>query len=165
MSLDNIKIFRDSGKVDISLVEGFEIKNNIRFPENYKKFICDHNGAYLDRICFEFFCSRQNATDSSSFFFLGFGSKEGLISKSHDISNNQNYDIYGYDDLITFGRNGGGDYICFDYRDCEKQGEPKIIFMLHDEYDDDTNKMITYDVAQSFDDFCGLLYQEAWDDE
>ena len=165
MSINNIKIFRDSGKVDIDLVEDFERENNILFPENYKKFICEHNAAYPNNEYFDFFSPRQNAMDTTNICFLGFGSAEGLVIESQDIINNQNYDIYGYDDLITFGSNGGGDYICFDYRDCGKQGEPKIIFMLHDEYDDNTNKMITYDVAQSFDDFCKLLYQEGWDDE
>ena len=85
MSLDNIKFFRDSGKVDISLVEDFERENNTRFPENYKKFICDHNGAYLDKICFDFFCPRQNTTDSSSFFFLGFGLFEYKVNSPLEV--------------------------------------------------------------------------------
>lgn len=164
MSIDNIKVFQDSGKVDIRLVESFENQCGIVFPEQYKKFICEHNAAYLDNEYFDFFSPRQNAMDTTSICFLGFGSTEGLVIESEDIINNQNYDIYGYDNLITFGRNGGGDYICFDYRNYGKQGEPKILFMLHDDYDD-TNKMITFSVSDNFDDFCSLLYEKVWEDE
>jgi hypothetical protein len=162
MSINNIKVFQDSGKVDVRLVERFERQFGVVFPEQYKKFICEHNAAYLDNEYFDFFSPEQGVIDTSSICFLGFGSAEGLVIESEDVINNQNYDVYGYDNVITFGRNGGGDYICFDYRGSEKQGQPKVIFMRHDDYDD-TNKMITFDVSDSFDDFCNLLYE--WEDE
>ncbi len=165
MSINNIKVFQDSGKIDVRFVEEFEKQYGIVLPEQYKKFICEHNAAYLDNEYFDFFSPIQNTMDTTSIYFLGFGSSEGSVIDSEDMINNQDYDIYGYDRLITFGRNGAGDYICFDYRGCEEQEEPKILLMLHDDYDKDTKKMITFNVSDNFNDFCSLLYEKVWEDE
>lgn len=163
MGVENIKVFQDFGKASLEIIEEFEKKKGIQFPKAYKSFISQHNGAYLENENFPFFCTRQNLMDISSIYFLGFGSKEGLISSSEDIVNSQNYDVYGYDGLITFGSNGGGDYICFDYRNVVEIDSPKVLLMLHDEYDEKRNKMITFPVAESFECFCDLLYEEIYE--
>ncbi|WGV98807.1 SMI1/KNR4 family protein [Vibrio sp. YMD68] len=158
MSVSNLTVFHDFGECDLSILESFETRLGIEFPMNYKEFIQKHNGASLVNEYFRFFCKRQDVFDSTGFYFLGFGSSEGLISSILDILNNQDYDVYGYEGLVSFGRNGSGDYVCFDYRNISVGSEPSIIFMLHDAYDED-GKMTTFYVAESFDVFCGLLFE------
>lgn len=165
MTIDNIKIFQDSGKVDIALVEAVEKKMAVLFPSSYKQFICHHNNAYLTRQYFEFFRPERNEMGVSDIFFFGFGFEQGLITYSENIEGAQSYDVYGFEGLVTFASNSFGDYICFDYRDISEPDQPKITFMSHDEFDDETDKMLTYHVAENFDEFCGLLYQEVFDDE
>ena len=165
MILSHIEIFNEYGKVDIRFIEEFEQENGVLFPESYKEFISQHNAAELGddspgAVCFDFFCPRQNSMDSSSFYFLGFGAKEHLVIPSLDISRRQSYDVYGYDHLITFGSNAEDDYICFDYRNRPQRKDPQILLMLHDELDPKTGKNVIYPVAEDFEEFCGLLYQE-----
>ncbi|SUX21978.1 Uncharacterised protein [Cardiobacterium valvarum] len=61
--------------------------------------------------------------------------------------------------VIEFGSCANGDAVCFDYR--ERNHDPKIVLMLHDEYIKDENgedKMILIPIADSFDAFMDMLY-------
>ena len=67
---------------------------------------------------------------------------------------------YG-DKVIAFGNCGGGDKVCFDYR--ERNHDPKIFLMLHDDYEEDGQgemKMVLIPLADSFDELIDSLCYE-----
>ncbi len=159
MSIELIKFYADNGTVPLSLIEKIENQLSVIFPSSYKKFIQQHNAAYLDNGDFDYWNTYFNQEGTKNFNFFGFGYKEGLITASTSLIDHQDFDVYGYDHVVAFGATAEGDYVCFDYRDYPDTSEPKIAVMIHDYYDKETGKMAICPVAESFDEFCTLLYE------
>lgn len=165
MSNKSIKIYRDSGPVDIALIEIIENELGVAFPRSYKTFISNHNAAYPKNNHFEYWDDYLKEEAEQSMYFFGFGKEQGLIESSESITRFQDFEIYGYDNVVAFGGTPEGDYVCFDYRHDPMTSEPKIAVMAHDMVYKDTRKMVINHVADSFDDFCQLLYDDPYADE
>ncbi|MDR1488613.1 MAG: SMI1/KNR4 family protein [Holosporales bacterium] len=63
--------------------------------------------------------------------------------------------IYFEERLIPFGDTGGGDFICFDYRNHDGDNPP-IILWTHDVYDN--SKRISF-IANNFEEFINMLHE------
>lgn len=57
--------------------------------------------------------------------------------------------------LIAFADNGGGDFICFDYRMDKESKNPPIVFWSHGA---DKGKDVSF-IAKNFEEFIGMLYE------
>jgi len=159
----NLRIYRDYGKADPKDIEEFEKKYNICLPKTYKELMLEHNGAKLEESEFDFINSRGQE-DGRSFSFDFFGNVNNASDKNINYYNKniQNPDYYGVPGLIGFGSTAEGDTVCFDYRDDPKTCEPKVVLLVHDEYDelpDGTSHMHIEPIADNFDEFLDMLYE------
>ncbi|WP_428634932.1 SMI1/KNR4 family protein [Sedimenticola sp.] len=153
--MKEIKIFHDSGAIDISLISSFENKMNCIFPGNYKKLLSEHNELYPDESNFKFVNAIDGEVDSRDVTFLGYGPG---VTNASNIEWFQDHDVYGRVGVVVIGIAANGDYICFDYRSAPKTDNPPVVVMLHDYYDDD-GKMFICSVADSFEEFMDSLYK------
>ena len=151
----------DDGKIDEWYIEEFEKKYNICLPKTYKELMLEHNGVRFEEDNFDFINSRGQE-DGREFLFDSFGEKEKGKELIYDDQHVSNPDYYGVPGLIGFGSTAEGDTVCFDYRDNPKTCEPKVVLLVHDEYDDmpdGTSHMHIEPIANSFDEFLDMLYE------
>ena len=59
------------------------------------------------------------------------------------------------DGLIPFGENGGGDYICFDYRNDKTTDNPPIVIWNHDM---GLKHRVVF-IANNFEEFINMLHE------
>lgn len=163
--MDSEDIYRDYGAVEPSLLDEFERKTQLRLPPTYRELIQEHDAVRLVRDTFRFrnhFHNQQwsyrlleSGEDSRDVSFYGFGLE---LPDHQQIELSQSFDVYGHDHVIAFGSAANGDHICFDYRHDPATDEPRVVVMFHDAYDND-NKMLISHIADSFEQFMGLLYK------
>jgi hypothetical protein len=152
--MNQVKIYRDYGKVDIRIIEEFEVLMGFKFPSMYKILLSEHDALIPSANHFTFLDKSNNVTDSREIAFDGFGDK---VSTAGRMFWPQDYDVSGHKGLVTFGTSANGDYVCFDYRSDNKTDRPKVVLMLHDFFDDN-QKMLICPVSNSFEDFIDSLY-------
>lgn len=160
-NLNDQNIYRDEGSIDLEKVLNFEVKYGIKFPDTYTLFIVKHNGARLDIDSFDFYDNVYKREASESIAFIKFENVGKTIcdlleQTTNDINDPDVFKFYNYFDpkIIPFGDTGGGDFICFDYRQSDN---PSIILWCHDNYDEKWNR-ISF-VANNFDEFINMLHE------
>lgn len=151
--MKKIDVYRDFGSVDSKEVDAFEKKSGFIFPVAYKKMISENNGVRPEADCFDFFFDGEKDTRDVSFFGYGFD-----VPDSVNITKRQ-IDEPGLcgESLVAIGEAANGDYICFDYRDIERDDCPKVVVVLHDMLGSDGTLLICF-VSNSFEDFIDSLY-------
>ena len=164
----NLNLYFDYGQADIKDIEAFEKKYNICLPESFKELMLEHNGVNFIEENFDF-VNKRGQEDGRSFMFYSFGEeKEG--SESIELYNKGLQDpiYYGVPGLIGIGSTAEGDTLCFDYRDDPKTCEPKVVLLVHDEYEeepDGTTHMLIEPIADNFDKFLDMLYKYGDEEE
>ena len=163
--MKEIVIRSDHGPVDIAAVSSFEKKYGISLPSSYKAFAANHDAPWLERNFFQFRNVYSetygwpyriiDGIDGRDLNMFGFGNDLG---NSELITWNQDFDVFGHENVIAFGRSANGDYICFDYRHDPSTSEPHVAVMFHDAYDEQ-RKMLICHVANSFEEFMDSLYK------
>lgn len=106
-------------------VSGAEVLLGITFPDAYKKLVTEYGGAYGDA---EFDVEQP----SPGFETCGIGLLLSLdpCSAVSIWSRMLTWGEQALDPIvIPFGQDGGGNYICFDFREGE---DPKIVFCFHE---------------------------------
>ena len=156
----HLHIYRECEKVDAKKIENFEKKYNICLPLTYKEFILKFGGGRFWEENFDFVnkTGQLDGRDAALFCFKEL-EKENLHL--------QDPDYYGVKGLIGFASTAEGDTVCFDYREDPKTCDPKVVVLVHDEYETDPDgyeHMKVEPVANSFDEFLDMLY-EYKDDE
>lgn len=161
LSKDNI--CRDEGEVDFDVVCDIESRHGVKFPRVYREFIVQHNGARLNIASFDFYNQVRGMLDSEYLAFLEVEeiqeTIDDLLDQSTDDPNCEDiFKFYKYFDekLIPFGDTGGGDQICFDYRN-HNQDNPPIVLWCHDNCDENWNR-ISF-VANTFEEFINMLHE------
>ncbi|WP_309398424.1 SMI1/KNR4 family protein [Cerasicoccus maritimus] len=109
-------------------IEGAENLIGVSFPEEYKKVIREFNGAYGD-VDFPIPGSEYGGS-MGIWLSLSPWDRETIWSSlsawnEHELS----------EKIIPFGEDGGGNWICFDYR--ENKEEPSIVYWFHEIGGDD----------------------------
>ena len=122
-----------------SQIDGVELVLGIRFPSRYRELIQEFNGAYGD----------VNFPLPDSEFGESMGVWLSLLpwdmeSIWSSLSAWKEHEIHSR--VIPFGEDGGGNWICFDYRGKEM---PSIVFYFHEVGGDEG----LYPVADDFDSF------------
>jgi len=161
-----LNIDSDEGEIDIAIIEEFEKYIGFCLPHNYKRLISKHNGLYPLEDSYDFI-NVYGKKDKGAVFFRNYlqieeeGKFDGdAMDKSLHIGDPEYYGIPG---LVDFGGYGNGDYICFDYRDNLKTCNPKVVHVYHDDYtknEDGTLSMTVNFVANSFEEFIDMLYED-----
>lgn len=151
-----LSIAYDEGAILPSVITSFAADMDVFFPEGYVRLLSEQNWLAIKENLFNFKGLDGNQ-DCRDLNFLGYGESDTF--SFNDITESQDFDVYGYDNLvIAFGYCANGDYICFDYRSDETKSQPSIVVMFHDEYVND--KMAVVHVSNSFESFLELLYAE-----
>ena len=144
-----------------SLIKKFEIENNYILPKLYKKFKFKFNNTSICQNCFNFI-SKRIEKDIIFIKFLEFGSKEEVSEPIEQEQKHLNDPLYyGVPGLVAFASTAEGDTLCFDYRDNPKTSEPKVILLVHDEYEETNGveHMKIEPIANSFNEFLDMLYE------
>ena len=104
-------------------IRGAEKLIGVSFPEEYKEVIREFNGSYGDA---EFpMPDSEHGGSIGVWLSLSPWDRETIWSslsawKEHELS----------EKIIPFGEDGGGNWVCFDYRENEK--EPNIVYWFHE---------------------------------
>lgn len=154
--MKELNVYSDKGSVDLSIIEEHEQLIGYRFPNSYKKLIGRHDQLRPIEDHFDF-TNIYGEKDERDISFLGHKN-----STTEKLMDSQDYDIYGYEGIVTFGICANGDHICFDYRHDPETDEPHVVVMYHDDYvtDKDGNpKRVINFVAPSFEAFVDILYE------
>ena len=163
----NLSIFHDYGKADIKDIKAFERKYNICLPESYKEYMIEYNGGSFEEDQFSF-TNKKGQEDGRTILFKSFGLKVKGRERIEDAQFVSKPDYYGIPGLIGIGSTAEGDTLCFDYREDPKGCEPKVVLLVHDEYEDEpdgTTHMLIEPIADSFDAFLDMLYEYKDDEE
>ncbi|MDR2629066.1 MAG: SMI1/KNR4 family protein [Puniceicoccales bacterium] len=161
--LDKVNILLDYGEVEIEKIKEFERKLRISLPPLYVNFITKHNGASIFESDFDYSDpNRDGRKNGDSLAFLRSEEIESdmksLLKQTTEDENDPNlFKFYHYFDkwLIPFGENGGGDFICFDYRNDKTTDNPPIVIWNHDM----GLKHRVIFIANNFEEFVGMLYE------
>lgn len=129
-----------------SVIDGAEILFGVKYPEACCRMIRDHSGAFGD---IDFRVDRP---------LPGFDvCTMGLVHSLNPCSRNSVYSIMATwpehvlsDRIIPFGEDGGGNYVCFDYR---RSQMPQIVFYFHELSGEDG----IMKVCDTFDEFLERL--------
>jgi hypothetical protein len=129
----------------------FELNEGVKLPNTYKELVRFRDGGELEkdlyfylyerlrRNCIGFFLCWQEET-------LGEGE-----TMQYAVRNPPEFFPKG---LIPFAPDGGGNYICFDYRNCKEN--PPIIFWHHEIEENEG----VFHLADSFEEFISNLKSE-----
>ncbi|MDR0695636.1 MAG: SMI1/KNR4 family protein [Holosporales bacterium] len=161
-NLEASNISSDSGTIPKYIIKDIESTYFTKFPKDYIDFITKHNAAYLKADVFDYFDQEREKENSNGITFIA-GQKisefiEILLSQSTDNPNDPDvWKFYRYFDsrLIPFGENGGGDFICFDYRN-HNGDNPPIVIWSHDVANN--SKRISF-IANNFEEFINMLHE------
>ena len=155
----DIGVRHDAGPVDISVIDRFERSMGIVFPRSYKELIAAHNNLYPEKSEFDF-VGPWGVTESRSIRFWGYGNVYERIDEGQPcIIDPDDAEVRG---VIAIGDDGGGDEICFDYRDCPGTDDPPVVFLYHDLWwPDEAGEWhrVIWPIAPSFDAFLEMLYE------
>ncbi|CAO5676950.1 MAG: hypothetical protein HEEMFOPI_02058 [Holosporales bacterium] len=142
--------FSNKNSVSNEIIKNAEIQMKIEFPDLYKKIAMEYDGETPDQDCLDFFVPELNRIISTSVHLLSFKKRwyADIIEIFYDPPE------FFPQGLIAFAEDGGGNYICFDYRTCKKN--PSIVFWSHEENIGED----VFFIADSFEDFINSLKSE-----
>lgn len=143
------------------LIKYFENNMDICLPVLYKDFRLTFNNTSICQNCFDFQNSLKEE-DGRCVKFSNFGFKNNVSEPIEEEQKHlQDPIYYGVPNLIGIGSTAEGDTLCFDYRDDPKTCEPKVVLLVHDEYEETngTTHMKIENIADSFDEFLDMLYE------
>ena len=131
----------------------FEQTNNIKFPDAYKELVRFHDGGILEKDIFSYDNGYEIETNCVGFFLPW--QKETLeLEGEYILDQINNPPEFFPQGLIPFAPDGGGNYLCFDYRNCKEN--PPIIFWHHAVEENEG----VFLLADSFEQFIDSLKSE-----
>lgn len=139
--------YSKENKIDTQgIISLFEQNENIKLPTVYKEMVRIYDGGTLARNIFTY--KNNGSVDENCVGYF-------LCWQSETLGHYYSYLQNVYNDppeffpkkLIPFAPDGGGNYICFDYRICQEN--PPVVFWHHEVEENEGIFMI----ANSFDEF------------
>lgn len=150
MVLEKISWIVCYGKVTEERIEFLQEKIGIKFPHSFVNLIkeCDGGVPKSSEFYFydEYFQSKITACVGG---FLNLSSSEWSDFLNNYLSSPEFFP----EGLIAFAEDGGGDFICFDYRKGKNIADPPIVYWSHEA---DIGKDISF-VANNFEEFIEML--------
>ena len=157
MLKNNFKRWYSAGKEidNQNIMANFESISHLQLPDAYKEMVRFQDGGIMSNYFFSYEDDGINTTNCPALFLCW--QKETL--EFEYIWDKIARPPEGFPQgLIPFALDGGGNYMCFDYRNCTKN--PPIVFWNHE---CEEGKDVFY-LAESFKDFINSLEEEK-DDE
>lgn len=155
MQLNNFRRwYSKETKLDNSgAMSEFEQNEGIKLPSHYKEIVRFRDGGILEKNTFSY--EKEGEIDED---IVG----EFLCWQKETLPHYYSYLPNAYRDppeffpqgLIPFAPDGGGNYICFDYRNCKEN--PPIVFWHHEVEENEG----VFHLANSFDEFINNLKSE-----
>lgn len=146
------------GSVSPSIIDKYEERLGYKFPSSYKAIVSAFNGAFVDdKDAFQFYSNLTQARETYGLGLLHAFGECDSYTETVDYSLAHKPSDFP-DGLVSFAREGGGDLICFDYRDSHPGDDPKVV-VWHLGGAPGTVDESSF-VANSFDEFLGMLFQE-----
>ena len=147
-------------------IKAFEAKCGYKFPKSYIDLVLKFNGAEVYNYMTSFFIYNENGEKVNDVFgvgaFLAFGEQNvsdetSLIDWFWENRNcDENYPFPNH--LVPFAYDGGGNYLCFDYRHNQRTNNPRVVFWFHEEAGQLKEGLEVYYAANSFDEFLDCLF-------
>ncbi len=153
-----------------------DVQNNleVRFPETFLDCVRKCNGGRPEPHCFSYYHTEWKESDEGGFgVLLDFREPMDIYLKNihrNDPDLWRDMDIQPWwtiedtnllervdhftPGLIAFAEDGGGNYICFDYRDGKHNPNPPIVFWHHEFHSGGEEPFF---VAKDFDSFLNML--------
>ncbi|MBR1734338.1 MAG: SMI1/KNR4 family protein [Alphaproteobacteria bacterium] len=155
-NLNPSNIIRDEGCVSIEAVHGLEKAHNLVLPKEYANFITMHNGARMFARIFNYFDSNIDKKNSNAIYFDKVEKiQDSIALLKSDEEPDWPIEYRFEDGLIPFGDNGGGDMICFDYRNDKMTDDPPIVIWNHDM---GLKHRVVF-IANNFEEFINMLHE------
>ncbi|WGL59625.1 SMI1/KNR4 family protein [Pigmentibacter sp. JX0631] len=158
---------------NIDQIKEFEIKSGYKFPKSYIDLMIKYNGATILNYITSFKVYYKSGKMYPNTFgigqFLAFGEESishitNLIDWCNDNNNrDENYPIPEF--ILPIIYDGGGNYVCFDYRHDPKTDNPKVVFWFHEEAGCLEEGLEVYFIANSFDEFLDCLFDSRTEKE
>ncbi len=146
------------GKVSEEKFSFLEEKMGVKLPKSYKENIKDCDGGYPLKSIFKYYSNYfEEISEGSIGAFIRIDNPEGANLLSDYYKKPELFP----EGLIAFGENGGGDFICFDYRQGKDNLDPPIVYWFHEVAG--TGKDVSF-IAKNFEEFIGMLYTDEDED-
>ena len=129
----------------------------VKFPKSYRELVKRCDGGYPVKDEFDYYDEDfEEVLPGSIGGFLNLGeSPYGHVLKLF-----YSPPEFFPEGLIAFTDNGGGDFVCFDYRQGKDNLDPPIVYWSHEA---DEGKDISF-IAPNFDAFIKMLYRSEYED-
>jgi hypothetical protein len=138
----------DGLKADPKQLEKTQKKIGVVFPKEYIEIVLICDGGIPEN------CSFKVMQNHSVIFSTGLGALLKINKDKFSVLNEYlDPPEFFPKGLVAFGENGGGDYICFDYREGKHLLDPPIVYWDH-EGDDGED---VYFIANNFKEFLEKL--------
>lgn len=134
------------------VVATLERKLGVIFPSKFKEIITFHNGGTPQKDSFYYydeFLLRKVGSGVGGFIPLvhdEYESIESLVFSPPE---------FFPEGLVAFAETGGGDFICFDYRQGKDNPDPPIVYWSHGA---DIGKDVSF-IAKNFEEFLDMLQE------
>ncbi|MGN6670625.1 MAG: SMI1/KNR4 family protein [Candidatus Nucleicultricaceae bacterium] len=150
MFQENVQ-WSDAGKIiNREIISDWENKVGIKLPQIYVQLVQNHDGGTPIKEDFKYFDTTfQEIHGSGIRAFIPFH-PEDKFNMFHYFQDPPEFFPEG---LIAFADTGGGDFICFDYRDGRSNPDPSIVLWRHGAI---IGKDISF-VAKNFEEFMNIL--------
>lgn len=131
----------------------FEKEFDINLPESYKNLVRHRDGGTLKKDIFYYDFSHSKKENGVG-LFLCWQNESSPSYYSHLVNVYKDPPEFFPKSIVPFSQDGGGNYLCFDYRNCTEN--PPIVFWHHAI---EENEGIFY-LADSFEEFISSLKSE-----
>ena len=148
------KWYSQNEKIDnLEVITNYEKMKELKFPKLYKKLVRFHDGGTLKKNIFTYMYN-EILDENVVGFFLPWQKETLGIEGEYIIDQIESPPEFFPKGLIPFAPDGGGNYLCFDYRNCREN--PPIVYWDHGI---EENEGIFF-LADSFEEFINSLKSE-----
>ncbi len=115
-------------KIDEQVIELIEAKLKHRFPQDFRAVILECHGGHPKPACFSYYDPDIGSVETSVAELLSFDLKcrNNIVRTCRALSD------WLPSGVIPFVSEGGGDFVCFDYRGHEEGMAPVVVYWSHE---------------------------------
>ncbi|MBU3104326.1 SMI1/KNR4 family protein [Clostridium gasigenes] len=138
---------KENEKINMKEIEEFELKHDVKLPNDYIDFLLKFNGGYPHESTFKISDEHGESVVNK---FYGIGDMKGNLDRVFEILDGELPEGF-----ISIGDDPAGDEICIGINE---KYYGKIYLWIHDMESDEELSNIFF-LAESFDDFFNSLYE------
>ncbi len=153
-----IRLELSNRKVSEERIAFLENEIGIKFPTLFVDLVKEHDGGYPTPSCFKYY-----NYSLESYFGNGVGAFLCLEKNEYGdlLSTYQDPPEFFPIGLVAFSQDGGGNYVCFDYRKGKDSLDPPVVYWSHES---EEGKDVSF-LANNFEEFLKILKTDEEMDE